>query len=294
MPHSSGISEPLRATNGAAATVAPEAVPHPWALELQGVSKVYRRSDGGPLQTLRDLRLVVAEGEFVSVVGPSGCGKSTMLNLIAGRDAPTEGDIRIFGQASRATPGLVAHMPQRDLLLPWRNTLDNVILGPELRGVSRAAARRQALAYFHRFGLEGFERVYPNALSGGMRQRAALLRTILTERDVLLLDEPFGALDALTRSEMQAWLLSIWREFGKTVLFVTHDVEEAVFLSDRVYVLSRRPGTVKLELSIDLARPRAREVVASDRFVQAKRTLLQALLNESQGDGRPHTGIDAG
>ena len=284
----------MHATNVARDVATSDAVVRGWALELQGVSKAYRRDGSAPLETLRDLQLMVAEGEFVSVVGPSGCGKSTMLNLIAGRDPPTGGDIRIFGRASRATPGLVAHMPQRDLLLPWRNTLDNVILGPELRGVSRAAARRRALAHFPRFGLQGFELVYPHALSGGMRQRAALLRTILTERDILLLDEPFGALDALTRSEMQAWLLSIWREFRKTVLFVTHDVEEAVFLSDRVYVLSRRPGTVKLELSIDLPRPRAPEVVATERFVQAKRTLLQSLLSESQGEGRQHTSIEDG
>jgi ABC-type nitrate/sulfonate/bicarbonate transport system ATPase subunit len=179
------------------------------------------------------------------------------------------------------TLGLVGYMPQRDLLLPWRRVLDNVVLAPELEGVPRAQARQEAAGLLPRFGLEGFERAYPRALSGGMRQRAALLRTVLTHRDTLLLDEPFGALDALTRSEMQEWLLSIWREFGKTVLFVTHDVEEAVFLSDRVYVMSRRPGTVKLELPIELPRPRVRRMVAEPAFVRAKQRLLDSLLEES-------------
>ena len=172
-------------------------------------------------------------------------------------------------------------MPQRDLLLPWRNILKNVILGVEIQHGNRQKALTTAHELFPKFGLEGFESRYPEELSGGMRQRAALLRTILTGHDVLLLDEPFGALDAITRLEMQEWLLSIWERFGKTIIFITHDVDEAVFLSDKSYVFTRRPGTVKLESEIDLPRPRTREITYDPAFVRAKRKLLNALLGES-------------
>ena len=249
---------------------------------LRGVSKTYGdRASGVNVEALRDVDLEVGAGEFVSVVGPSGCGKSTLLSLIAGLDRPGSGRILVHGRRVDGTPGLAGYMPQRDLLLPWRSVLDNVILGPELQGVPRAEARREAVRLFPRFGLDGFERSDPRALSGGMRQRAALLRTILPHRDTLLLDEPFGALDALTRSEMQEWLLSIWREFGKNVLFVTHDVEEAVFLSDRVYVMSRRPGTMKLEVATGLPRPRTRAMLVEPALVRAKQTLLDSLLEEA-------------
>ncbi|MCY4112037.1 MAG: ABC transporter ATP-binding protein [Chloroflexi bacterium] len=249
------------------------------AVALRGVQATYLER-GLRVEALHDVNLTVARGEFVSVIGPSGCGKSTMLNLIAGIDRPSGGEIAVDGRSAIGRTGLVAHMPQRDLLLPWRTTLQNAVLGPELRGEPDREA--QALAQLDRFGLEGFADAYPHMLSGGMRQRAAMLRTILLDRDTLLLDEPFGALDALTRGEMQEWLLGIWTELAKTVLFVTHDVEEAIFLSDRVYVMTRRPGTMKLELAIDLPRPREREMTTSAPFVDAKRMLLHALLAETQ------------
>ncbi len=230
---------------------------------------------------LRDVTLELYPGEFVAVIGPSGSGKSTMLNLIAGIERPTSGEIRIHGEVHDARPGVVAHMPQRDLLLPWRPLLANVLLGPEVQGAPQSEARREALDLLPRFGLEGFARAYPRTLSGGMRQRAALLRTILLHRDILLLDEPFGALDALTRADMQAWLLEIWAEFRKSILFVTHDVDEAVFLADRVYVLTRRPGVVKLGVPVDLARPRARAVALEPAYARAKRELLESLLAEA-------------
>ncbi len=248
------------------------------AVALRGVHATYTER-GLRVEALHDVNLTVARGEFVSVIGPSGCGKSTMLNLIAGIDRPSAGEIAVDGRSAIGHTGLVAHMPQRDLLLPWRTTLQNAVLGPELRGEPDREAR--ALAQLDRFGLEGFADAYPHMLSGGMRQRAAMLRTILLDRDTLLLDEPFGALDALTRGEMQEWLLGIWTELARTVLFVTHDVEEAIFLSDRVYVMSRR-GTMKLEVAIDLPRPREREMTTSPSFVEAKRTLLRSLLAETQ------------
>ena len=219
----------------------------------------------------------IADGEFVSIVGPSGCGKSTLFNLIAGLIRPSGGQIRLGGEVLDDLLGEVGYMLQRDLLMPWRTVLDNTTLGLELNGVSRREARARALAEFGRFGLEGFERQWPTKLSGGMRQRAALLRTFLAGRDLMLLDEPFGALDALTRRQMQEWLLKIWQEDRKTILFVTHDVEEAVFLSDRVYVMSGRPGKVILSLDVNLPRPRHQEITATADFLALKQRLLEPL-----------------
>ncbi len=250
------------------------------ALELRGLRKVF--SEGPDAVTaLESLSLRAFDGEFVTIIGPSGCGKSTIFNIVSGLEAADRGEVLLRDERLAGETGVVGYMPQRDLLLPWRTILKNVVLGVELRKGDKRAAKAEALKLFPQFGLEGFENRYPAELSGGMRQRAALLRTILTGHDVLLLDEPFGALDALTRLEMQEWLLSIWRRFGKTIVFITHDVEEAVFLSDRVYVLSRRPGAVKLESKIDLPRPRTREMIVDGEFVRAKHELLSALLEES-------------
>jgi len=171
----------------------------------------------------------------------------------------------------------VGYMPQRDLLMPWRSVLDNAIVPLELRGVPRGQARERAREMLPLFGLEEFAGAYPSELSGGMRQRAALLRTMLTERDILLLDEPFGALDALTRREMEDWLLGIWREFRQTVLFITHDVEEALYLADRVVVLSARPGRVKRILKVDFPRPRRHSILADPAFARQVAELLEAL-----------------
>jgi ABC-type nitrate/sulfonate/bicarbonate transport system ATPase subunit len=231
------------------------------------------------VQALDGLDLEVAEGEFVSVIGPSGCGKSTLFNILAGLEEPTAGALELDGARCGASGllGRVGYMPQRDLLMPWRTILDNTILGLEVAGVGRAEARRQALELFPAFGLAGFERRRPGELSGGMRQRAALLRTFLAGREVILLDEPFGALDSLTRAGMQQWLVQVWEEHRKTILLITHDVDEALFLSDRVYVLSPRPGRVVLSLDVDLPRPRAYELITSEPFVERKQLLLECL-----------------
>jgi ABC-type nitrate/sulfonate/bicarbonate transport system ATPase subunit len=187
---------------------------------------------------------------------------------------PDEGSIVIDGEEPQNRLGMLGYMPQRDLLLPWRRVLDNVLVPQDIKGVPRKESREEALQMFHRFGLEDFEHDYPSALSGGMRQRAALLRTWLTGCDTLLLDEPFGALDALTRKELQDWLLRVWQEFGRTVVFITHDVEEAVYLGDRVIVLSARPGTVKRELAVNLPRPRRQRMVTEPGFGSLVRELL--------------------
>lgn len=242
-------------------------------IELRHVSKTFV-GNGRTVPALDDVSFKVLPGEFVTIIGASGSGKSTLFNLCVGLLEPDGGSIIIDGVEPRNRLGMLGYMPQRDLLLPWRSVLDNVVLPRDVRGVPRRESRREAHEMFERFGLGGFEHDYPSSLSGGMRQRAALLRTWLTGCDTLLLDEPFGALDALTRKELQDWLLSVWREFGRTVLFITHDVEEAVYLADRVIVLSSRPGSVKRELAVDLARPRRQGMVAEPLFGTYVRELL--------------------
>jgi ABC-type nitrate/sulfonate/bicarbonate transport system ATPase subunit len=248
----------------------------PHKVELQDVSKTFS-GDGRRVQALAGLSLHADPGEFVTIIGPSGSGKSTIFNLIVGLLEPDQGRILLDGRQVERRAGLVGYMPQRDLLLPWRSVLDNVILAPELAGVPRQQAYQRARELIPLFGLEGFEGSYPAALSGGMRQRAALLRSVLAERDVLLLDEPFGALDALTRRELQDWLLGLWHRFRQTVLFVTHDVEEALYLGDRVVVLTPRPGRVHLTLDVALPRPRRRSMITGPQFVEQERELLAAL-----------------
>jgi ABC-type nitrate/sulfonate/bicarbonate transport system ATPase subunit len=247
-------------------------------------SGLAKRFPGG-VEALADVSLELAAGEFVSIVGPSGCGKSTLLGLLAGLIEPSAGRVLLDGVEPSGGPlGRIGYMPQRDLLMEWRTTLGNATVGLELAGVGRAAARERALAEVGRFGLAGFEDRRPSALSGGMRQRTALLRTFLAGRDVLLLDEPFGALDALTREAMREWLLGVWEADRKTILLVTHDVEEAVFLSDRVYVMSGRPGSVRSEVEVALPRPRSLELTATAAFAELKARLLAPLREEARAE----------
>ena len=245
-------------------------------LSLHHLSKTFQEKEQ-QVQALADISFTVAGGEFVSLIGPSGSGKSTLFNLIVGLDEPDTGEICLDGQRLTRRTGRFGYMPQRDLLLPWRTVLGNVILGPELAGEDLAAARREALSLLPLFGLAGFEKAYPATLSGGMRQRAALLRTFLCHREIMLFDEPFGALDALSRRELQIWLLEVWQQFEKTILFITHDVEEALFLSDRVIVMSPRPGRIILDLAVDLSRPRELDILTTSRFIELKAQLLSKL-----------------
>lgn len=244
-------------------------------VSLRHVSKAFRvlaRTQGGQntspptpegrargpriVPVLVDVSLSVARDEFVTLIGPSGSGKSTLLNIICGLMQPDEGEILLHGRVTTDRIGRVGYMPQRDLLLPWRSVLDNVLLGPEVMGRDVDEARREAIELLPLFGLDGFADHYPATLSGGMRQRAALLRTFLCRQEIVLLDEPFGALDALTRRTMRRWLLGVWGRFRQAVILVTHDVDEAIALSDRVYVFSARPGRIVDEVPIDLPRPR--------------------------------------
>lgn len=242
----------------------------------------------GMTEAIRDVHLSVAEGEFVALLGPSGCGKSTLLNVIAGLIEPDSGQIELRGIQSSSRLGHLAYMPQRDALLPWRTVLDNAILGLEIAGRDRRKARERARDLLPRFGLDNFGDSYPAALSGGMRQRAAFLRTVLSKQPVMLLDEPFGALDALTRRAMQEWLLDLWTDLGRTILMVTHDVEEALLLADRVAVMTARPGRIKLVENVRLPRPRNADMVGDPAFVAQKLQILSALRGEMTPiGGRP-------
>ena len=234
------------------------------AVRIDGIRRSF-----GALEALAPVDLAVRDGEIVAIVGPSGCGKSTLLEVVAGLQKPDAGTV--------SSPP-ASFMPQKDLLLPWRDALGNAALALEAGGVSRREARRRAAPLFERFGLGGFERTPPYELSGGMRQRVAFLRTLLPGRPVLLLDEPFASLDSLTRAEMQSWLAEALEAEPRTTLLVTHDVEEALYLADRVVVLSPRPGRIVAELEVPLPRPRARrETVTARAFVELKEQALEAL-----------------
>ena len=250
-------------------------------IRVEGVSKQFLQN-GRPLSVLEEVDLYATDGEIVSIIGPSGCGKTTLLNIMAGLDQPARGSIYLNGRRTEQRLGVVGYMQQRDLLLPWRSVMDNAILGLELQGMSRGAARDRASALMEQFGLKGFEKEYPFALSGGMRQRASFLRTVLANQEVFLLDEPFSALDALNRAQIQEWLLGLWESLKKTIVLVTHDVDEAVFLSDRVYVMTARPGRIKLVQRVDLPRPRTPEMVTQAPFVSLKAKLLASIRQESQ------------
>ncbi len=258
-------------------------------IRVESVSKSFD-VDGRRQLVLDDIKLTVGEGEFVSIIGPSGCGKSTLLNIVAGLDSADSGTTSVEGTQGSSSLGQVGYMQQKDLLLPWRTVLDNTILGLELAGVPKRQARSRALELTETFGLDGFEGQYPYALSGGMRQRAAFLRTMLMDQEVILLDEPFGALDALTRVQMQEWLLQLWDSLRKTIVLITHDMDEAILLSDRVYVLTPRPGRIATILEVDLPRPRSYEQVTEPAFSRLKSRLLKHLREKKPEEPQSFTG----
>lgn len=245
-------------------------------ISLRNVGKVFEQTQNY-VEALVDISFDVRENEFLSVLGPSGCGKSTLLKIIAGLDDDYTGEAKVMGRDVRSDVPSVCLMHQKDLLLPWRSVLDNVALPLELKGVDKKQREQTVLEYIEEFGLKGFENMYPKQLSGGMRQRAALLRTFLSEGDVYLMDEPFAALDALTRFKMREWLLDIWHRHRKAVVFVTHDIEEAVFLSDRILVLSERPATVAQVFEVNLSRPRSRDMLEDTAFLKLRRAVQDAL-----------------
>lgn len=248
-------------------------------LRVLHLSKTYGTGVGAT-HAIQDISFSVGRGRFLSILGPSGCGKSTLFNIMAGLLSPSEGNVLLDGESIVGRPGHVGYMLQRDLLLPWQTIENNVMLAQTLQGVPKKQVRPQARALMEKCGLAGDGDKYPDQLSGGMRQRAALIRTLLTEKEVLLLDEPFGALDAITRGKLQQMLISLWEENHKTILFVTHDIEEALLLSDEVLVLSHRPGQVLEHLPVDLPRPRREDVMFTSEFLQLRSHLSSMLTQE--------------
>ncbi len=240
-------------------------------IAVRGLTKTFQAIKGETVEAIHDLSFEVGDNEFVSIVGPSGCGKSTLLYIVAGFIAPTGGEVRIDDRPVREPGPDRGIVFQEYALFPWRTVQDNIKYGLEEKGVARDEVERTVQKYLRLMGLEGFQHKYPRELSGGMKQRVALARTLAYEPDVLLMDEPFGALDAQTRELQQDELLAIWREKKKTVLFVTHSVEEAVYLSERVFVMTTRPGRIKSIVDIDLDRSRNREeIMTSAEFARLK------------------------
>lgn len=226
---------------------------------------------------LDDVSMHVKENEFVSLLGPSGSGKSTIFNIISGLLKSDSGYVSINDEDYTGKVGRVSYMYQKDLLLPWKKIIDNTAVPLVLKGYSKNSARETALKYFESFGLKGFEHKYPHQLSGGMRQRAALLRTYLFSSDLMLLDEPFGALDAMTRSKMHYWLMDIVRNLNSTILFITHDIEEAIFLSNRIYIISDKPAKIKKEIVVNLPNERTREIITTPEFNNIKKLIINEI-----------------
>ena len=258
-------------------------IPDGPVIELRGATKRFRSSSGGVHTAVRDLHLTVGSGEFVAVVGPTGCGKSTTLSLVSGLEPPSGGEVLVHGTPVDGIPKGVGYMFQTDAVLPWRSVLDNVATGPRYRGASRREARAKAGEWVERVGLGGFESYYPHQLSGGMRKRVALAQTLVNEPSILLMDEPFSALDVQTRGLMQDELLRLWSGTGTAVVFVTHDLEEAVVLGDRVLVMTAGPATVKGSFDVPLQRPRdAEEIRLTPEFLDIYREVWESLREEVQ------------
>jgi ABC-type nitrate/sulfonate/bicarbonate transport system ATPase subunit len=260
----------------------------PAKLSLQHLSHSF-----GTFRALEDVNLDIKPGEFVCILGASGCGKSTLFNAVSGLLNVSSGKILLDGRDIAGRPGEVGYMLQKDLLLPWRTVLGNITLGASLtRGATKADRAHAAELAVH-YGLGDYLRHFPRALSGGMRQRVALMRTIAAGRDLMLLDEPFGALDSQTRIGMQQWLLQIWKELSRTVMFVTHDVDEAIFLADRIVVMLPKPGRVGWIVDVPIERPRAMDCLTSPAFVAIKREIMAMLYSQATLHGVPAAMVSA-
>ena len=250
-------------------------------IELRGVHKEFAKGERRVV-ALQDIDLTVAEREFVAILGPSGCGKSTLLNMVAGFDRPTRGSVRVAGEEILVPAPSRGVVFQEPALFPWLTVMDNIVFGPKTLGQPAADYRARAAQIIEQIGLSGFEASYPAELSGGMRQRVGIARVLILEPKVLLMDEPFGSLDAQTRTLMQELLLALWERHQQTVLFVTHDIEEAVLLADRVCVMTSRPGRIKKSIEVRMPRPRSIESTTSPEFNALRREVLDLIREESQ------------
>ncbi len=255
-------------------------MPVPPVIRARNVCKIFRNSKNEEIPAVLDFNLDIAPREFVAVLGPSGCGKSTFMMMVAGLVDPTSGELRVEDDPVRGPDTRCGVVFQEYLLFPWKTVRQNVEFGPELRGLGKITLAELSNRFIRLVGLEGFEDRYPHELSGGMKQRVAIARALANDPRVLLMDEPFGALDALTRESLQAELLRIWQETTCTVLFVTHSIVEAVYLADRVVVMSKRPGRIKATLDIGLPRPRTREMVTAPKFREYEQTLREMVWTE--------------
>lgn len=258
-------------------------MPNEILIEAAGVTKVYQTRDGD-VESLRPLDFEIRTGEFVSVVGPSGCGKSTLLKMVAGLLPVTAGSLTLSGKTIDGPQKDVGIVFQSAVLLAWRSVLDNILLQAEMRRMPRVQAREKALELMKMAGLAGFEKKYPWQLSGGMQQRASICRALLHDPTLLLMDEPFGALDAMTREKMNLELQRIWSESKKTVLLITHSIPEAIFLSDRVLVMSERPGSIAAIYDIDLPRPRTLDIMGTPEFAQYAKQIRTHFFSEGSLD----------
>jgi NitT/TauT family transport system ATP-binding protein len=250
------------------------------AIELSNVSRKFISQEGKVTLALRDFSLQVREGEFCAIVGPTGCGKSTTLGMITGLNPPSSGSVKVFGKSVSGIDPQIGFVFQADAVFPWKDVLENVACGPIFRGLDPSAARDKAADWVRRVGLAGFEHHYPHQLSGGMRKRVALAQTFINEPAILLMDEPFSALDVQTRAMMQEELLGLWSERKASVVFVTHDIDEAITLADRVVVLTKGPGSVKSVYDIPLPRPRATEARYTPEFIDLSRQIWADLKAE--------------
>jgi len=245
-------------------------------LELRNIAKRFKQQKQ-EVEVLSRIDLLVREGEFVSMIGPSGCGKSTIFHIIGGITKPSSGEVYMDGKEVTGQKGLISYMPQFNTLFPWRTVEENVILTLEVAGVPKKEALQNARLWLERVGLREYAHHYPHLLSGGMQQRVAFIRALLSPQELICLDEPFGALDALTREEMQQWLLNLWEHDRRSVLFITHSIEEALFLSDRIYLLSHLPTRVMKEITVPYQRPRDRSILTDPHFVEMRQEIYDQM-----------------
>jgi NitT/TauT family transport system ATP-binding protein len=259
---------------------APPSVP---AIDLKGVTKAYSSADGQSVHALGPVDLRIDPGSFVAVVGPSGCGKSTLLRLVAGLDMPDDGTMRRYGTLLEGPSHEVGIVFQEHVLFPWITVLENVLLPADVLALPKAAARDRAMRLLEMTGLKNFAHLRPQMLSGGMKQRAAFCRALLADPRLLLLDEPFGALDALTREELSRELSRLWQDLGRTALLITHDIEEAILLGDRILIMSERPGRIRADIAVDLPRPRNADTAKLPRFQEIKQTVRDIIFNRAKG-----------
>ena len=242
-------------------------------LRAENITKYYENEE-----VIKDINLTLGDGEIVSLIGVSGGGKTTLFNVLSGLSEPEEGKVLLDGEDITGKPGRISYMLQKDLLLPYYTTIHNVALPLIIKGTKKKEAYKKASELFPVFGLEGTEKKFPHRLSGGMRQRAAFLRTYLSSEGVALLDEPFSALDTITKSSVHQWYLKIMEEIKLSTLFITHDIDEAILLSDRIYILSGKPGTISSEIKIDLPKPRSTELLLTTEFIEYKKMISQKII----------------